>query len=80
MSLPGCEGPEPTTHADEPGLARYRVPSLDAADAQPAIDAARAAGAQVVALVPQRERLEELFMKAVTDPATGRPPPPGAGA
>ena len=80
MSLPGCEGPEPATPADEPGLARYRVPSLDAADAQPAIDAARAAGAQVVSLVPQRERLEELFMKAVTDPVTGRPPPPGAGA
>jgi ABC-2 type transport system ATP-binding protein len=78
VSLPGCEAPE--VDASRAGLARYRVPSLDAADAQPAIDAARASGAQVVSLVPQHERLEELFLKAVTDPATGRPPPPGAGA
>ena len=77
-SLPGCEGPEASP--DDPALARYRVPSLDAADAQPAVDAARAAGAQVVSLVPQRERLEDLFLKAVTDPVTGRPLPPGAGA
>jgi hypothetical protein len=31
-----------------------------------------------VSLTARRERLEDLFIKAVSDPLTGRPLPPGA--
>jgi hypothetical protein len=65
-------------HAEDPSLHVHQIASLDPADAQPAIDAARAANAVIVSLVSRRERLEDLFIKAVSDPVTGRPLPPGA--
>jgi len=75
--LPGC-----LTHAlpdaADASVFRHIIPSLDPAVAQPAIDAARAAGAMIVSLEGKRERLEDLFIKAVTDPLTGLPLPPGA--
>ena len=77
IALPGCVG-TPRPHADDATVLVHEIPSLDPAEAQPAIDAVRRAGALVVSLVPRRERLEDLFIKAVSDPETGRPLPPGA--
>jgi len=77
--LPGCD-PGTTIDPTDATVHRHVIPSLDTAAAQPAIDAARAAGASIVSLTPQRERLEDLFMKAVTDPLTGLPLPPGAAS
>jgi ABC-2 type transport system ATP-binding protein len=77
LELPGCSG-APRPHPDDATLMVHEIASIDPLHAQPAIDAARAAGAVIVSLTPRRERLEDLFMKAVTDPLTGRPLPPGA--
>jgi ABC-2 type transport system ATP-binding protein len=49
-----------------------RVSTDDPAAVQPLIDALRAAGITIRAVRPVRESLEDLFMKAVTDPETGR--------
>lgn len=68
----------PTVTAD--GKHQYVFADLDAAAAQPALDAARAAGGEIISLIPMRQRLEELFMKIVVDPLTGKAPPPGAGS
>ena len=68
----------PTMLAD--GTHQYVFADLDAAAAQPALDAARAAGGEIISLIPIRQRLEELFMKIVVDPLTGKAPPPGAGS
>ena len=62
------------------GTHQYVFADLDAAAAQPALDAARAAGGEIISLIPMRQRLEELFMKIVVDPLTGKAPPPGAGS
>jgi ABC-2 type transport system ATP-binding protein len=75
--LPGCAG-APRVHAEDPTLHVHDIASLDPTDAQAAIDAARAANAVIVSLTARRERLEDLFIKAVSDPLTGRPLPPGA--
>jgi ABC-2 type transport system ATP-binding protein len=75
--LPGCVG-APRVHAEDPTLHVHEITSPDPAAAQPAIDAARAANAVIVSLTARRERLEDLFIKAVSDPVTGRPLPPGA--
>ena len=53
---------------------------VDTSAAQPALDAVRAAGGEIISLIPMHQRLEELFMKIVIDPATGKAPPPGAGS
>lgn len=76
--LPGCHDAGPVD--GDPSVRRHVLPTLDPAAAQPAIDAARRAGATVISLTPCREGLESLFMKAVTDPVTGRPLPPGASS
>ena len=68
----------PTITAD--GNHQYVFDDVDASAAQPAIDAVRAAGGEIISLVPMHQRLEELFMKIVIDPATGKAPPPGAGS
>ena len=78
QDLPGCRDGGPVD--GDPAIRRHVLPTLDAAAAQPAIDAARRAGATVISLTSCREGLESLFMKAVTDPVTGRPLPPGASA
>ena len=62
------------------GTHQYVFADLDAAAAQPALDVARAAGGEIISLIPMRQRLEELFMKIVVDPLTGKAPPPGAGS
>ena len=68
----------PTMLAD--GTHQYVFADVDAAAAQPALDVARAAGGEIISLIPMRQRLEELFMKIVVDPLTGKAPPPGAGS
>jgi ABC-2 type transport system ATP-binding protein len=68
----------PTITAD--GNHQYVFGDVDASAAQPALDAVRAAGGEIISLVPMHQRLEELFMKIVIDPATGKAPPPGAGS
>ena len=68
----------PTVNAD--GSHQYVFSDLDTAAAQPALDAARAVGGEIISLIPMRQGLEELFMKIVVDPTTGKAPPPGAGS
>lgn len=68
----------PTVNPD--GAHQYVFSDLDSSAAQPAIDAARAAGGDIISLLPIHQRLEELFMKIVVDPTTGKAPPPGAGS
>jgi hypothetical protein len=68
----------PTIIAD--GNHQYVFGDVDASAAQPALDAVRAAGGEIISLIPMHQRLEELFMKIVIDPATGKAPPPGAGS
>ncbi len=68
----------PTVNAD--GSHQYVFSDLETAAAQPAIDAARAVGGEIISLIPMRQGLEELFMKVVVDPTTGKAPPPGAGS
>jgi ABC-2 type transport system ATP-binding protein len=53
--------------ADRPGLRTYVVPTREAADVQPAIDALRAAGAVIVRVERARETLEDLFVRSVVD-------------
>jgi hypothetical protein len=55
-----------------------RIGSDDPAVVQPIIDALRGAGITIRAVRPIRDSLEDLFMKAVLDPATGKPLAPGA--
>jgi ABC-2 type transport system ATP-binding protein len=50
----------------------------DASDAQPVIDRLRASGAVIERAVPVRESLEDLFIRAVTDPSSGGTLNPGA--
>ena len=68
----------PTITAD--GNHQYVFGDVDASAAQPALDAVRAAGGEIISLVPMHQRLEELFMKIVIDPTTGKAPLPGAGS
>ena len=52
---------------DRPGVLTYVVPSRDAAEVQPAIDALRAAGATIHRVERARESLEDLFVRSVVD-------------
>ena len=71
--------------AAEPGGARVEHTSstivlqvADAAEAQPTIDRLRAQGVIIERAVPVRESLEDLFIRAVTDPSSGGTFNPGA--
>jgi hypothetical protein len=55
-----------------------RVGTVDAHKLQPVIDALRLKGAVIRSMRPVRPSLEDLFMKAVTDPTTGEVLKPGA--
>ena len=77
MELPGCETPRVVDQAD-PLLAHYIIPSSEPQGAQAAIDFARARGGVIESLTAERQRLEDLFMRAVTDPISGEALPPGA--
>jgi ABC-2 type transport system ATP-binding protein len=53
--------------------------SAEPADVQPLIDRLRVEQRTIHSVKPVRENLEDLFMRAVIDPATGKARPPGAG-
>ena len=55
-----------------------RVGTTEAGPVQPLIDALRSRGAVIKAVKPVRPSLEDLFMRAVTDPNTGETLAPGA--
>jgi ABC-type multidrug transport system ATPase subunit len=57
-----------------------RVGTDEPAAIQPLLDALRTAGLMIRSTRPVRPSLEDLFMKAVQDPATGRAIPPGAAS
>jgi len=50
-----------------------RIPRRDAAEVQPIVDAARAAGRVITSLRASRASLEELFVRTVSDAGGGRP-------
>ena len=52
--------------------------SSEAAEVQPVLDRLRHEQRVIVSVRPVRETLEDLFMRAVTDPTTGKALPPGA--
>lgn len=71
------------THAGVPvavDQSTLTVATDDPGAVQPFIDALRGKGLTIKAIRPVRESLEDLFMKAVTDPTTGRALKPGAAA
>jgi ABC-2 type transport system ATP-binding protein len=81
----GVKGPPPVLLRGQLGAATItvdgtsiRVNADEPALIQPVIDALRARGLSIRSIRPVRESLEDLFMKAVTDPTTGREFKPGA--
>ena len=80
------EGPSPEWIAQIPQLraepsanqTKLILRSSEPADAQPIIDRLRRHPRIVISVRPVRENLEDLFMRAVTDPATGKTLLPGA--
>ncbi|MCH8823476.1 MAG: ABC transporter ATP-binding protein [Planctomycetes bacterium] len=54
--------------------------STDAGKVQPIIDRLRSTQTTIHSIKPVRESLEDLFMRAVTDPATGKAYQPGAAS
>lgn len=61
-------------------LRRVQIPHGTAEEVQPLIDELRRRRALIIAVNDVRDSLEEMFMRAVTDPTTGHAPPPGASA
>jgi ABC-2 type transport system ATP-binding protein len=59
---------------------RIIVGGAEASRVQPIIDRLRGEGRTIISVRPVRETLEDLFMRAVTDPETGRVHDPGAAA
>jgi ABC-2 type transport system ATP-binding protein len=66
------------TVAVEAGHDTLSISTSDATVVQPMIDALRARGLTIKAVRPTRPSLEDLFMRAVSDPASGRALAPGA--
>lgn len=60
------------------GRVRLFMKGADASPVQPVIDRLRGDGRVIHAVRPIRESLEDLFMRAVTDPVTGKAMMPGA--
>ena len=58
----------------------FRVHTDNAGVVQGVIDALRAKGVTIRAVRPVRPSLEDLFMKAVIDPSTGKELKPGASS
>lgn len=65
---------EPTDN----GRTKIVIPSAEPTDAQPVLDRLRGSKCTVIAMQPVRESLEDLFMRAVVDPTTGKAHKPGA--
>ena len=62
----------------EPGSTTIALQVADAIEAQPTIDRLRAQGVIIERAVSVRESLEDLFIRAVTDPSSGGTLNPGA--
>ena len=62
------------------GQTKLVLRSSEPADAQPIIDRLRGEQRVILAVKPVRETLEDLFMRAIIDPDTGKQLPPGAVA
>ncbi|MCH2144774.1 MAG: ABC transporter ATP-binding protein [Phycisphaerales bacterium] len=60
------------------GLTKLVMPTTDPESIQPVLDRLRASSCTIHALQPIRESLEDLFLRAVTDPETGNALMPGA--
>jgi len=60
------------------GNTRFSLPTDEPEGVQPLIDRLRAEGVTIIAVTPVRASLEDLFMRAVTDPETGQALKPGA--
>lgn len=63
---------------DEGARSRLTLRTNDVLDVQPLLDRLRHEQRVIVSVRPVRETLEDLFMRAVTDPNTGKALPPGA--
>jgi ABC-2 type transport system ATP-binding protein len=81
------EGDAPSWVATEPALRSEPLPndltklvlrSAESSMVQPIIDRLRQQQRNIVSIRPVRETLEDLFMRAVTDPNTGKTLAPGA--
>ncbi|MBL8964390.1 MAG: ABC transporter ATP-binding protein [Phycisphaerae bacterium] len=76
-----CPAPPPPGRQPpglDPAQDTITVPTIDAAEVQPVIDALRRFGVIIRSVRPVRPSLEDLFMQAITDPTTGRALAPGA--
>jgi ABC-2 type transport system ATP-binding protein len=62
------------------GTTRLILPGAEPGPVQPILDRLRREGCVICAVRPVRETLEDLFMRAVTDPRTGEVLRPGAAA
>lgn len=60
------------------GMTKVFLPSIDPLDVQPVLDRLRSDQRTIVTVDPKRESLEDLFVRAVTDPETGELLNPGA--
>lgn len=78
--LPAWAAGNESLHAEAgpDGHARLTLRSNVAADVQPLLDRLRHEQRVIISVRPVRENLEDLFMRAVTDPNTGKALPPGA--
>jgi len=74
----GLAGELPTGERFEVHRGTIRVATTDPVRVNPLIDALRARGVLIAAVRPFRPSLEDLFMRAVTDPETGETLRPGA--
>ena len=74
------EHPDLRVEAGNDGQCTLICKCVEAAAIQPFIDRLRAEKRTIHAVRPVRETLEDLFMRSVTDPKTGRPLAPGAFA
>ena len=62
------------------GSSRLIIKGVDTGPIQSLIDRLRGDGQTIISVRPVRETLEDLFMRAVTDPKTGKVVAPGASA
>jgi ABC-2 type transport system ATP-binding protein len=78
---PDWAGETTSMRAEAAGDDRSRLImiSTEPQSVQPIIDRLRAEQRTIISIRPVRETLEDLFMRAVTDPVTGRIMAPGAG-
>lgn len=60
------------------GRSRLIIRGAEPGPVQPILDALRSSGLTIISVRPMRESLEDLFMRAVTDPETGKAHKPGA--